>query len=131
MSTESGGYRKGCGCVLAVIGALIMACSIGFAVAMYCADEKAREENEAQWDVYNNNQSVIDSLYEAGVPDSLISERYPQPVIRQGGFATAFGVIGAIVGLIVGAIPFAIGMILWFVNGKKPLPPPEAFKKKF
>lgn len=126
---QNKGFQKGCGCMLAIIGALVMACSVIFGVAMYCADESAGEENKAEWAAYSEHQATIDSLYEAGVPDSVVCERYPQPVVRQGGFATAFGVICGLAGAVVGFIPLAIGLILWFTSRKKPLPPPESFKK--
>lgn len=106
--------RKGCGCISAIIGFLMMVSAIIFAVACYFADEQAGDENAAQWKKYNSHQAEIDSLENAGVADSIIYERYPQPLIRQGGFATMFGGLIGFVVFGVGAVPFAVGLLLYY-----------------
>lgn len=104
--------RRGCGCVLLIIGVLLALFAIFIGVGSCTADNKAGEKNEAEWAEYNANMPIIDSLYEAGVPDSIIDARYPQPIIRQGGFATIFGGLIAFIILIVAAIAIIIGVIL-------------------
>ena len=77
-----------------------------------CLDVEGGNKNEAEWAEYEKNLPVIDSLYDAGVPDSIIGELYPQPIIRQGGFATIFGGAFAFLILIVALIPIIIGVVM-------------------
>lgn len=104
---------KGFGCVSTIIGSMIMALAVFFAVACFVADKEAGEKNQVQWEEYNSHLTEIDSLEKAGVADSIIYEKYPRPVIRQGGFATLFGGFFALVAFAVGAIPFTIGLLLY------------------
>lgn len=90
-----------------------MLTAIVFASACYVADENAGKENATQWEEYNSHLAEIDSLENAGVPDSIITEKYPRPLLRQGGFATLFGGFFAIVIFAIGAIPFIIGLVLY------------------
>ena len=106
--------RKGCGCISAIVGLLMMVSAIIFVVACYVADKQAGEENAAQWKEYNSHKEEIDSLESAGVADSIIYERYPQPLIRQGGFATLFGGVFGLVVFGVGAVPFTVGLLLYY-----------------
>ena len=137
MAQKNNGFLRGCGCVLAILGAIIMACGLIFAIAMYTADKDAGEQNAADWELFTEYQEKIDAkidsltaVYGEELPDSLCPKNpIPTPYIRQGGFATMFGVVGAIVCLILGVLPLTVGLILWFVNNRKPLPPPESFKK--
>ncbi len=114
----SAGLKKAGGCLLAVIGAMMIVCGIFFAVACYTADVDAGKKNHAQWEEYNNHLTTIDSLMEVGVPDSIIDAQYPRPILRQGGFATLFGGLIALVIIVVALIPLAIGLLL-YRSGKK------------
>ncbi len=111
-SNKNNSLRRGCGCLLVTIGVVIALFALFIAVASVIGEENGYEKNEAEWEAYNANLPVIDSLYEAGVPDSIIEQQYPQPQIRQGGFAVIFGGITAVVILIVGVIPLIIGIVL-------------------
>lgn len=105
-------FRRGCGCLLLVVGIIMVLFAIFIGVAGCVADKDAGAKNDAEWAEYNTNMPIIDSLYEAGVPDSIIDARYPRPMIRQGGFATIFGGFFAFVILFVAAIPVTVGLIL-------------------
>ena len=70
---------------------MLAVCAIIIGVTSVVLDVEGGNKNEAEWAEYEKNLPVIDSLYDAGVPDSIIGELYPQPIIRQGGFATIFG----------------------------------------
>lgn len=96
-----------------------MLTAIVFAGACYVADEKAGKENAAQWEEYNSHLAEIDSLENAGVPDSIITGKYPRPLLRQGGFATMFGGFFALVVFAVGSIPFIIGLVLYHRKSHK------------
>ena len=100
--------RRGCGCFLVVVGAVIALFALLIAIASVIGEKQGYDRNETEWAEYNENLPVIDSLYEAGVPDSIIEARYPQPQIRQGGFAIIFGGLTALVVLVVGAIPLIV-----------------------
>ena len=137
---KKGGFAAGWGCALAIVGDLVMAAGLIFALAMYNADEEAAEQNKADWEVYNKEQVKIDAqvdsltaVYGEEIPDSLYPENpIPTPFIRQGGFATVFGVLGAIVCIIFGSIPLIIGLVLWVKYHNKPreLPKYEEFVRK-
>ena len=98
--------------MLVGIAAAMVAAAVVFLVASYVADEDAGMKNKQAWEEYNANIPVIDSLEKAGVPDSIIAEKYPRPYIRQGGFATLFGAAIAFVITLVALIPLIIGLIL-------------------
>lgn len=104
--------RRGCGCVLVVVAAVMVAVAAVFLAGSYMADEKAGVENKQAWEEYNSHLPVIDSLEKAGVPDSIIAEKYPRPYIRQGGFATMFGAFIALGITLIALIPLVIGLIL-------------------
>ena len=112
--------KRGCGCVLVVIAAVMVAAAAVFLVASYVADEDAGMKNKQAWEEYNANIPTIDSLEKAGVPDSIIAEKYPRPYIRQGGFATLFGAVIAFGITLVALIPLIIGLILMRKSRKKP-----------
>ena len=89
-----------------------MAFALTLALSCYSADKKAGEENQKQWAEYNTHLEEIDSLYDAGVPDSVIEAKYPRPLLRQGGFATIFGGFFALIIIVVALIPLGIGIFL-------------------
>jgi hypothetical protein len=111
--------KRGCGCLLVVIAAAMVAAAVVFLVASYVADEDAGMKNKQAWEEYNANIPTIDSLEKAGVPDSIIAEKYPRPYIRQGGFATLFGAVIAFAITLVALIPLIIGLILMRKSRKK------------
>ena len=105
--------------MLVGIAAAMVAAAAVFLVASYVADEDAGMKNKQAWEEYNANIPVIDSLEKAGVPDSIIAEKYPKPYIRQGGFATLFGAVVAFAITLVALIPLVIGLILMRKSRKK------------
>ena len=112
-NTENkGSFQRGCGCFLVMIGTLIAALALLTVVLSFVLEKEGEDKNTAEWEQYNANLPVIDSLYEAGVPDSIIQERYPQPNIRQGGFAVIFGGLMALPLLILAVILLIIGIVL-------------------
>lgn len=111
MANKEGIFR-GCGCALSVVGALAIVIALFIAFTCYSADKEAGEENRKQWAEYNSHQVEIDSLYDAGVPDSVIEAKYPRPLLRQGGFATIFGGFFALIIIVVALIPLGIGIFL-------------------
>ncbi|MBO7338077.1 MAG: hypothetical protein J6U33_05505 [Paludibacteraceae bacterium] len=111
MANKEGIFR-GCGCALSVVGALAIVLALFIAFTCYSADKKAGDENREQWAEYNSHQTEIDSLYDAGVPDSVIEAKYPRPLLRQGGFATIFGGFFALIIIVVALIPLGIGIFL-------------------
>ena len=112
--------KRGCGCLLVVIAAVMVAVAAFFLVASYVADEDAGMKNKQAWEEYNANIPTIDSLEKTGVPDSIIAKKYPRPYIRQGGFATLFGAVIAFGITLVALIPLIFGLILMRKNRKKP-----------
>lgn len=111
MANKEGIFR-GCGCALSVVGALAIVLALFIAFTCYSADKKAGDENREQWAEYNSHQTEIDSLYDAGVPDSVIEAKYPRPLLRQGGFATIFGGFFALIIIVVALVPLGIGIFL-------------------
>ena len=111
--------KRGCGCLLVVVAAIMAAVAALFLVVSYVADEEAGVKNEQAWEEYNANIPVIDSLEKAGVPDSIIAKKYPRPHIRQGGFATLFGAVVAFGITLVALIPLIIGLILMRASGSR------------
>ena len=109
----------GCGCTLLSAGALTVVLAIIFAVAMLQADIEAGKKNSAEWDEYNQHLEQIDSMEKAGVADSIIAERFPRPIIRQGGFATLFGGAMALTVIAIAMIPITIGGIMAYKTRKK------------
>jgi uncharacterized membrane protein len=103
---------KGCGCLLVVVSAVVMVVALVFAILIYQADVEAAENNQAAWEAYERQQPTIDSLEQAGVPDSVICQQYPRPVIRQGYFATAIMGFLALGVVVIAAFPLAIGCIM-------------------
>ncbi len=116
---NKGSFQRGCGCSLVIIGTVVALFALFLAIASVINEKQGYEKNDAEWEQYNANLHVIDSLYEVGVPDSIIQERYPQPPIRQGGFAIIFGGLFALIILVIGAIPLFIGIYLLRKNRKK------------
>ena len=104
-------YKGGCGCILTVIGGVIILCSIIFGLIMYVADEDAGEKHDAWIEEYNGQVAALDSIQDEAVRDSLI-EAIPAPYVRQGGFATIFGIFFGGIGVIIGIIPVIIGLVL-------------------
>ena len=111
MANKEGIFR-GCGCVLSIVGALAIVIALFIAFTCYSADKKAGDENREQWAEYKRHQTEIDSLYDAGVPDSVIEAKYPRPLLRQGGFATIFGGFFALIIIVVALVPLGIGIFL-------------------
>lgn len=111
MANKEGIFR-GCGCAPSIVGALLVAFALTLALSCYSADKKAGEENQKQWAEYSTHLEEIDSLYDAGVPDSVIEAKYPRPLLRQGGFATIFGGFFALIIIVVALIPLGIGIFL-------------------
>lgn len=111
MANKEGIFR-GCGCALSIVGALAIVIALFIAFTCYSADKEAGEENERQWAEYSTHLEEIDSLYDAGVPDSVIEAKYPRPLLRQGGFATIFGGFFALIIIVVALIPLGIGIFL-------------------
>lgn len=111
MANKEGIFR-GCGCALSIVGALLAAFALTLALSCYSADKKAGEENQKQWAEYSTHLEEIDSLYDAGVPYSVIEAKYPRPLLRQGGFATIFGGFFALIIIVVALIPLGIGIFL-------------------
>lgn len=103
--------RRGCGWLLITAGALAMLFAVFFAYSMWTADEEAGVKNDAEWDAYNQRVEQLDSIADTELRDSLITE-IPAPMIRQGGFATIFGILIGVVIIFIAAFPLAIGCIL-------------------
>lgn len=110
--------RRGCGCVLVVIGTIAILAALYFAFAMWSADEDAGVKNEADWEAYNAKVEQLDTIADVQLRDSLIAE-IPHPLHRQGGFATIFGIFGAVVVIVVAAFPLTIGCILMVRYSKR------------
>ena len=109
---DNSSLKKGCGCFLLAVGCVIAAIALLTVIFSVIGEKQGYDSNEAAWEEYNANLPVIDSLYEAGVPDSIIEQNYPQPMIRQGGFAVIFGGVMALLLFAVAAIPIIIGVVL-------------------
>ena len=110
-------FKRGCGCLLMLIGAILVAAAFVFVMGSNLADKEAGERNEAEWKVYNQQIEALDSIADEAVRDS-IAETLPRPYIRQGGFATMFGLfIGAIV-VVIALIPLGVGTYLYAKNRK-------------
>lgn len=88
--------------------------AIILAVGSWAADENAGKKNDAEWDEYNAWVAQVDSMEDRVLADSLM-ETHPAPIIRQGGFATAFGAIFAIAIIAVATIPIVAGIIMMSV----------------
>ena len=104
-------FNKGCGCTLIAVSVIAILFALLFALGMWSADDKAGEKNEAEWEEYNEWVAQIDSLEDRALADSLMETRQA-PIIRQGGFATGFGIIIAIVVIFIASIPLIIGIVL-------------------
>lgn len=103
--------HRGCGWTLIVVGIMAMLFAIFLAVALWQADEEAGVKNDADWEAYNARVEQLDTISDATVRDSLIAE-IPTPVIRQGGFATIFGLLMGLAIIVAAAFPLAIGCVL-------------------
>lgn len=103
--------HRGCGWTLIVVGIMAMLFAIFLAVALWQADEEAGVKNDADWEAYNARVEQLDTISDAAVRDSLIAE-IPTPVIRQGGFATIFGLLMGLAIIVAAAFPLAIGCVL-------------------
>ncbi len=103
--------HRGCGWVLIAAGIMAMLFAILLAVALWQSDEEAGVKNDADWEAYNARVEQLDTISDAAVRDSLIAE-IPTPVIRQGGFATIFGLLMGLAIIVAAAFPLAIGCVL-------------------
>lgn len=99
--------RRGCGCFLVALGTMLLLVSITFGIGMCVADEEAGEKHEAWVAKYK----ALDSIQDEAQRDSLLAE-LPVPYIRQGGFASIFGIIVGCAGVLVACIPLIVGIIL-------------------
>jgi hypothetical protein len=104
-------YSGGCGCALVVLGAIVVLVSVVFAAAMVTADVDASKKHEAWINEYNEQVAALDSIGDEALRDSLVAD-IPQPYVRQGGFASMFGLLGGLAGVVVGAVPLTIGIFL-------------------
>lgn len=104
-------YSGGCGCALVLLGAIVVLVSVVFAAAMVTADVNAGEKHEARIKEYNELVAALDSIEDEALRDSLVAE-IPQPNVRQGGFASMFGLLGGLAGVVIGAVPLTVGIIL-------------------
>jgi len=110
--------HRGCGWTLIVMGIMAMLFAIFLAVALWQADEEAGVKNDADWEAYNARVEQLDTISDAAVRDSLIAE-IPTPVIRQGGFATIFGLLMGLAIIVAAAFPLAIGCVLLVIYSKR------------
>jgi len=110
-------FKRGCGCSLIILGTVLICAAFTFALAAYVADENAGKENEAQWEVYNQQIAALDSIADEAVRDSIAQE-LPSPHIRQGGFATLFGFFFGFIIVVIALIPLGIGTYLYVKNKK-------------
>ena len=110
--------HRGCGWALIVMGIMAMLFAIFLAVALWQADEEAGVKNDADWEAYNARVEQLDTISDAAVRDSLIAE-IPTPVIRQGGFATIFGLLMGLAIIVAAAFPLAIGCVLLVIYSKR------------
>lgn len=110
--------HRGCGWTLIVMGIMAMLFAIFLAVALWQADEEAGVKNDADWEAYNARVEKLDTISDAAVRDSLIAE-IPTPVIRQGGFATIFGLLMGVATIVAAAFPLAIGCVLLVIYSKR------------
>lgn len=110
--------HRGCGWTLIVVGIMAMLFAIFLAVALWQADEEAGVKNDADWEAYNARVEQLDTISDAAVRDSLIAE-IPTPVIRQGGFATIFGLLMGLAIIVAAAFPLAIGCVLLVIYSKR------------
>ena len=110
-------FKRGCGCSLLILGAVLICAAVICALASYVADEHAGKENEAQWEVYNQQIAALDSIADEAVRDSIAQE-LPAPHIRQGGFATLFGFFFGFIIVVIALIPLGIGAYLYAKNRK-------------
>lgn len=99
------------GISLITIGALALLFAFVFAGASISSDIKAEEQNKAQWDEYNAWVAQLKSMEDQVLADSLRETR-TAPIIRQGGFASIFGVLFAITVCVIAAVLIAIGCFL-------------------
>lgn len=110
--------HRGCGWVLIVVGIMAVLFAVFMAVALWQSDEEAGVKNDADWEAYNARVEQLDTISDAAVRDSLIAE-IPTPVIRQGGFATIFGLLMGLAIIVAAAFPLAIGCVLLVIYSKR------------
>ncbi len=112
-------FQKGCGCSLVVIGSLAVVLAIIVAVVAISADENAAVANQKEWAEYNAWVAEIDTISDDAVVDSLLGTRNA-PITRQGGFASAFGVLSGIILMLLAALPLSVGgWLLWRVRNSR------------
>lgn len=104
-------YSKGCGCLLVALGSVAILFAVAFAWGMWVADDEAGEKNDAEWEEYNAWVEQIETMEDSVAVDSLMASR-PAPIIRQGGFAAAFGIVIGLGIIVVAAFLLGIGCIL-------------------
>lgn len=103
--------RRGCGCFLVALGSILLLVSIVFGIGMCVADERAGERHQAWVTEYNKQVEALDSIQDEALRDSLFAE-LPTPYVRQGGFASIFGIIFGGAGVLLACIPLIVGIIL-------------------
>ena len=111
-------FSKGCGCLLVAVGSVAMLFAVVFAWALCVADDDAGKKNKAEWEVYNAWAKQLDTLEDSVMVDSLMAS-HPQPIIRQGGFASAFGIVFGLGVIVIAAFPLGIGCILLVRHAQK------------
>ena len=111
-------FSKGCGCLLVALGSVAILIAVALAWGSWKADEDAGEKNKAEWEEYNAWAEQLDSIEDSVMVDSLMAS-HPRPVIRQGGFATALGILMGLCIVVIGAFLLGIGCILLVRNNMK------------
>lgn len=111
------------GFIFFTLGLLLILFALWMGVGSTVADQEAGKQNEAEWKEYNEWVAQVDTITDEAVVDSLMDTRKAPP-IRQGGFATAFGIVFAIIILIPGILFTVIGYHL------KKRPKPKEIRKE-
>ncbi|MBP5777909.1 MAG: hypothetical protein J6W56_10210 [Prevotella sp.] len=109
---------RGCGCTLVIVSSLVILMALLFAGVIIKADIDAGEEHEKVWEQYRQQVAAYDSIPDVAVRDSLVAE-LPCPHIRQGGFASIFGIVIGGGVILVALVPFIIGWVLIIINHYK------------
>lgn len=99
------------GIILIVFGGVAILAAILLAIGSVAADQKGAEKNEAEWKEYNEWLEQVVTAADSTEVEALIAER-DKPVIRQGGFASAFGIFFALCIIAIAAIPLIVGIVL-------------------
>ena len=107
---------SGCGCLLVVVGGLLVLFAVLMGVGSVASDNEAGERNEAEWAEYNAWVAQVDTIEDRAVADSLMETRSAPP-IRQGGFASAIGILTGVGLVVVAIIPLCLGW--WLIRKGK------------